>query len=226
MENKYLDADLVREAVRSGRHREMVGGAWGEIGRLQFEFMKRHGLRPWHTLLDLGCGCLRGGVHFVRYLEPAHYFGVDINESLVEAGYQIELSDAGLQDRLPRENLRCARDFDFDAFPAPMDFVLAQSLFTHLTFNRIRQCLERLPGHLKAGGTFFATFFELPEGTPSYLPARHYPGDIVTHGADDPYHYRFRDLQYAASGLPWEVRYIGGWQHPRDQHMAAFERLA
>ena len=28
-------------------------------------------------LIDIGCGALRGGVHFVRHLDPGHYFGMD-----------------------------------------------------------------------------------------------------------------------------------------------------
>lgn len=223
MDSPYFDAKRVREAVNAGQHRNMVGGAWDQIGQLQFEFLKTQGLQPWHTLLDIGCGSLRGGVHFVRYLDPGKYFGIDINESLLAAGYEIELRQAGLQDRLPRQNLRCTGNFEVGLFEVQFDFALAQSLFTHLTFNRIRQCLERLADHMKPGGAFFATFFELPQGIPAYLPEEHC-GGIITHDVDDPYHYRFEDLKYAAAGLPWEVRYIGDWRHPRDQRMAAFVR--
>ena len=46
-------------------HREQVGGLWDEIGALQIDFLRAQGLRPGDTLLDVGCGCLRGGVHFV-----------------------------------------------------------------------------------------------------------------------------------------------------------------
>ena len=77
---------LTEEEIRSGWHRQFVGGAWEEIGRLQFEYLRRQGLRPQHLLLDVGCGALRGGIHFVRYLEESHYCGIDINASLVEAG--------------------------------------------------------------------------------------------------------------------------------------------
>ncbi len=220
MDSPYFDTERVREAVEAGRHRDLVGGAWDQIGELQFEFLKSQGLLPWHTLLDVGCGSLRGGLHFVRFLDRGNYFGVDINEPLLTAGYEIELRQAGLQDRLPRQNLRCTANFDLD-FDVQFDFALAQSLFTHLTFNRIRQCLERLAEHMKPGGTLFATFFELPRGIPAYLPVER-PGEIVTHDIDDPYHYRFEDLKYAAADLPWEARYIGDWRHPRDQRMAAF----
>ncbi len=53
------------------------------MGELQFKFLVGWGLRPGDFLLDVGCGCLRGGVHFVRYLEAGHYFGIDVNSSLL-----------------------------------------------------------------------------------------------------------------------------------------------
>ena len=43
-----------------------VGGLSDEIGPLQFFFLRWEGLRPEHTLVDVGCGGLLGGVHFVR----------------------------------------------------------------------------------------------------------------------------------------------------------------
>jgi hypothetical protein len=58
-------------------HRKAVGGLWDEIGRLQFDYFVSQGLVPHHRLLDLGCGSLRGGVHFIAYLDPDRYSGVD-----------------------------------------------------------------------------------------------------------------------------------------------------
>ena len=46
-------------------HREAVGGLWEEMRRLQFDFLANQGLKPDHKLLDIGCGSMRGGVHFV-----------------------------------------------------------------------------------------------------------------------------------------------------------------
>jgi hypothetical protein len=42
------------------RHRDVVGGMWDDIGKLQFDFLCDHGLRPSCRLIDIGCGCLRG----------------------------------------------------------------------------------------------------------------------------------------------------------------------
>ncbi len=223
-ESPYYDAEVVRRSVELGRHREFVGGLWEEIGMLQFRFLKGQGLGPQHKLADIGCGCLRGGLHFIRYLEPGNYFGADINQALLDAGFEIELPLAGVQQRMPRHNLLCAANFDLTPLRTEFDFILAQSLFTHVTLNRIRQCLARVARVTKPGSIFYATFFELPDGVPSDEPWRHHPGDVVTHGSENPYHYRFADLKHASRGLPWSVHYVGEWGHPKGQRMVAFVR--
>jgi hypothetical protein len=71
------------EGIRRLGHRDYIGGMWEEIGRLQFNFLRQQGLTPSHCLLDIGCGALRGGVHFITYLEPGHYLGLDKEKTLI-----------------------------------------------------------------------------------------------------------------------------------------------
>jgi SAM-dependent methyltransferase len=226
MESSYFDKTKIAAGVSKGRHRDLVGGLWNEVGTLQLDFLRARGLAPRHKLLDVGCGALRGGVHFAGYLDPGNYFGVDISQELLDAGYDIELAAAGLQDRVPRQNLLCTGEFDVSAFGERFDVALAQSLFTHLSLNRIRQCLERLAPMMTPGGVFYATFFERPEGRPASEAIRHEPGGIVTFGERDPYHYSVADFEHAARNLPWLVSRIGDWGHPRAQRMLAFTRDA
>jgi hypothetical protein len=225
MESSYFDREHINRAVKSGHHRETVGGLWDEIGRLQYQFLVGHGLRPSHTLLDIGCGCLRAGIFLIRYLEAANYFGVDLNQSLLDAGFEIELKESGLQHKLPRKNLLCLAEFEFEPLGRRVDFALAHSLFTHLTFNRIRRCLERMIPVINIGGSLFTTFFELPETEAFSHPYTHDPGGVVTYDTSDPYHYKVSDFFHATTGLPWQIRYIGEWQHPRAQRMLEFIRI-
>lgn len=225
MESGYDDARLVAGRVKAGQHRQVIGGLWDELGKLQFDFMLAQGLQPSHRMLDLGCGSLRGGVHFVRYMEAGHYFGLDSNASLLDAGREVELRQAGLEQRLPAGNLFCNADFHLPVEDGFFDFAIAQSVFSHLTFNSIRRCLETVAPKFRSGGTLYATFFELPAGAPSISEHRQGDGGIVTHGHRDPYHYRVADMAHAAAGAPWRASYIGDWGHPRGQKMMAFERV-
>lgn len=215
--------DLSSEEIAGGLHREQVGGMWEALGRLQLDFLVSQGLLPTMRLLDVGCGCLRGGVRFVEYLEPGRYFGFDVNPSLLEAG-RVELAAAGLGDRLPAENLLATGEFEAWRFGVPFDMAIAQSVFTHLPANLIRRCLIELARVLPFGGRFFATFFECPEEEPAALSVTHEPGGIVSYLDHDPFHYRFRDFLWLADGLPWRVTRIGDIRHPRAQRMLLFTR--
>ncbi len=132
MESAYDDVDGIR-TVSPGQHRDVIGGLWEELGQLQLDFIIREGLKPHHKLLDIGCGSLRGGIHYIRYLDVGNYVGMDPHISLLDAGYEIELACCGLKERMPRENLICTDDFDPPFPDSAFDFAVAQSVFTHAT---------------------------------------------------------------------------------------------
>ena len=199
---------------------------WEEIGQLQFEFLKSRNLQPHHKLLDLGCGCFRAGVHLIDYLQSGQYFGIDISQELLDAGYAKELTPLGLDKKLPPTNLLCSLDFEAERFGVRFDMAIAQSVFTHLSFNHLRQCLARLAPAMNAGAVFYITAFICPAEKDATCPIKHDPGGIVTSPVSDPFHYQSDDFQYAAKGLPWRVEVIGNWDHPRNQSMVAFHRLS
>lgn len=222
MSSVYYDSERVAAAVHGGQHRGIIGGMWEEIGTLQLKLLQQEGLKPHHRLLDIGCGSLRGGVKIVPYLNTDNYFGFDINESLIDAGYQREF-DEFLRGKCPRGNFMVNSNFDFSSFGMTFDFALALSVFTHLPLNNIRICLENLADVMAPGGRFVSTFFEVPENERTGIPRTHSPGSITTNGAADPYHYKVTDLKHAAHGLPWDVRYVGEIGHPRGQRVIVFE---
>lgn len=193
----------------------------GRNGNTATGFHEEPGLGPAHTLLDVGCGALRGGVRFVDYLAPGHYFGLDSNASLIAAGH-MELKRKGLSGKQP--TLLVDNDFGFHRFGRRFDFAIAQSVFTHFPAPLIVECLIKITQVLKPGGEFFATFFEAP--TRAYAsPLSHQPGGIVTYPDKDPYHYSLSEFEKIATTVRLGLRVIGDWQHPRDQKMLAFKAI-
>jgi len=176
---------------------------------------------PRHRLLDIGCGALRGGIHFIRYLDPGNYYGVDLNASLIQAAREVELVEAGLVDRNPP--LLVDDSFAFGRFGANFQMALAHSLFTHLPVNSIERCLVNVAASLEPGGRFYATYFEAP--MPHHVAPMAHPGLMeMTHSDRNPYHYHFSLFPFLTTGLPMAVRNIGPWGHPRGQHMLEFVR--
>lgn len=196
--------DLMR--LRAARDpRAAVGGMWDEIGRLQFEMLREHGLQPRHRLLDIGCGSLRGGVHFIGYLDPGHYTGLDISEHILEAGRRL-LPATLLSTKRP--HLLCNTDLKLEELAgAQFDFALAQSVFTHMPRQDIDECLASLPGIMRPNGRFFFTAF------------------LAERERYEPGHENFYYPQHVLEGLcrhrGWAVELVEGFNHPRDQ--ALFE---
>jgi SAM-dependent methyltransferase len=212
--------ELTAAEIAAGVHRDLVGGLWDELGVLQIDFLRQAGLTPSSRLLDMGCGCLRGGVHFIRFLDAGHYYGVDANASLLEAGYEVELHAAGLQHKQPRAQLLQSGTFEAWRFDTQFDYAWALSLFTHLPARQVRDCLRELARCVKPGGLFYASFFE----GPADAAVTHQPGGITTYPDRDPFHYTREAILALASDLPWTASHLGEWGHPRDQRLVRFDR--
>ena len=221
MENQYIDKELAAQRLATGQHRAFVGGMWDEIGQLQFDYMISKGLASSDKFIDVGCGSLRGGLHFIRHLNPAHYFGFDVNPELIEAGLIHEIEPLGLMDKVARENLVAADGFNFPEGWSDMKSGIALSLFTHLTLNSIALCLTRLRPVMASGARFYATIFHVEPEQQTHS-VEQVPG-IVTYMCQDPYHYTRADMDYIAQKTGWSVIDIETFNHPRNQSMVIFE---
>jgi 2-polyprenyl-3-methyl-5-hydroxy-6-metoxy-1,4-benzoquinol methylase len=210
--------ELSHKDIQQRKHRKFVGGLWEQIGRLQYDFLIEQGLKPFHKLLDVGCGCLRGGIYYIQYLDEGNYCGLDINHSLIQAG-MVELKEAGLEEKHPK--LLVDDSFRLNKFNEKFDFMVSVSLFTHLPMNMIIRCLSAVKQQLKPNGIYFSSFFQAPSSV--YLEKLHHqPGGATTNYDSDPFHYSFEELLWMASIAGLEVQLIGDWNHPRNQKMAVF----
>ncbi len=202
-------------------HRQEVGGNWELMGRAQFDFLVGQGLQPQHRLLDVGCGSLRGGVHFIQYLADGNYYGIDKQQWLLDAGQNVELPRYGLQGKTV--HLAQTECFEVGQFDVRFDYALAQSVFTHLPLNNIIRCLINVSQVLAPGGRFYATFFENPAGKRNLEPVLH-PGGVTTYFDQDPFHYDFGAFVDICRGLGLRAQRLGLWGHPYDQLMLVFHR--
>ncbi len=202
-------------------HRRSIAelSTWEELSRLQFDYLVTAGLEPQHYFLDVGCGPLRGGMRFIPYLGPGHYFGVDKNAAVLEEARRVELPRYGLVERNP--TIVAMEDFGFERLGHVFDYALAQSVFTHLPLNSIIRCLMNVERVLVPGGKFYATFYENERGKHNLDDVQQTPA-IVTHFDHDYYHYDFGSFEWACEGTSLTVEHLGGWNHPRNQKMLVF----
>jgi SAM-dependent methyltransferase len=203
--------------VDPGWHRKAVGGMWEELGRLQLDFLVGQGLRPDHSFLDVGCGSLRGGVHFIRYLDAGRYYGFDRSPERLAAGRDVELPRYGLVDKRPV--LEVIDDFGVERFGRAFDFALAQSVFTHIPLDVIELCLQNVGEVLAPGGRLYATFNERSDASADHVDRSELP-----YGKDPIVRYDFSAFEELCRGGPLSVDYIGEWGHPRGQKMLVFTK--
>lgn len=191
-------------------HREMVGGKWDEIGLLQFEFMKKQGLKPHHILCDVACGSFRGGQFFIDYLEAGNYLGIDKQEILVREGRAKEIGEELWEAKKPE--VIVDDNFGFDRFSKHPDFAIANSLFSHLSTSDIKHCLKNLADQAKPGCKFFATYIQ------SDVPLIH------LHASHSSRSFRYTPEKMLSMGRSagWHAEYIGDWNHPREQVMVLY----
>ncbi|MBK9710470.1 MAG: class I SAM-dependent methyltransferase [Kouleothrix sp.] len=125
---------------------------------LQFSLLVALGMREHHTLLDVGCGSLRGGRLSIVYLLPQRYFGIEPEQWLIEAGIANELGQDLIDLKQPSFNND--GNFTLSVFQRSFDFLIAQSIFSHATQAQIRHCLDEAKQVMTPTSLFVANFAE------------------------------------------------------------------
>lgn len=180
-----------------------VGGQWDSIGELQLNFLCQKGLKSHHTLLDVGCGSLRGGLHFIKYLDAGGYMGIDISQEILNAGKGF-LKDAELEYKNPV--LQINRDLTFNGFEnKKFDFILAQSVLSHMPLSDIEECFANIHKVMHEETLFFATFHD--GGDRTYTP------DYIN------FYYPFPLLRDLGAKHHLEIQLSPDYKHPRKQKM-------
>jgi SAM-dependent methyltransferase len=159
-------ASMLQRALKSARHwvtvllsRESRRHAkvgpltnWREKREFQIRFLRDHGLQPGQTLLDLGCGTLRGGIPIIEYLEPERYTGIEARpEVLVDA--RAELREHGLEDKRP--SLVANGDLATFDLERRFDVIWAFAVLIHMSDDVLDGALDFVRRHLAEGGSFF-----------------------------------------------------------------------
>ncbi|MGB3455168.1 MAG: class I SAM-dependent methyltransferase [Litorimonas sp.] len=220
-ENNY-DVEALKRRIATQGHRKVVGGLWDVIGPMQRNYLADVGHKPSDTLLDVGCGSLRGGKHLIEWLQPGRYHGFDISQDLLDAGYKKELTD-NQRERLPRHQLADGNRFSFPKTWANIDRAFAFSLMTHLNLNSIGLLFHQLGRVLSPAAEFHTTVFDIPDGDDWTLSLTH-PAGITTYPDKDPYHYTADQLDSVSRQFGFELKSVNAFGHPRDQKMAVFRR--
>ncbi|TVZ59155.1 hypothetical protein NA63_1680 [Flavobacteriaceae bacterium MAR_2010_105] len=198
------------KGIKQVGHRKYVGGLWEEIGRLQYDFLIKNGLKPTDVFVDIACGSLRAGVHLIPYLNQGNYLGIDKEKSLIDLGLKHEFDPKIIDSKSPEFVI--SKRFDFSKFSKTPNVAIAQSLFTHLPPNLINLCFKNLKLNFKSDGVFYATYFFANQKINN-------PKKPHDHGV-----FKYTPEEIKGFGIQngWDVEIIGDWGHPRNQKIVKY----
>lgn len=130
-------------------HHSNYGEPWAG-GRDVFEFLaKSTQLTPDSQVLEIGCGTLRVGLHFIRYLNPQHFHCLERDELSLMAAFRYELPSQGLLHKRPL--IVRGEDMEFSRFgkETVYDLIYASAVFLHMPDKLVWVGMERLANKLK-----------------------------------------------------------------------------
>ncbi|XP_028793409.1 uncharacterized protein LOC114749100 [Neltuma alba] len=130
-------------------HHSNYGEPWAG-GRDVFEFLAQSSqLRPDSRVLEIGCGTLRVGLHFIRFLNPEHFHCLERDELSLMAALRYELPSQGLLFKRPL--IVKGEDMDFSKFGSGVmyDLIYASAVFLHMPDKLVWVGLKRLASRLK-----------------------------------------------------------------------------
>jgi len=123
------------------------------------------GLKPGASVLEVGCGCLRSGYWFIRFLDPGRYCGIEPNETMLAAGRQVLLGSLAGEKR-PR--FSTSDRFDFGEFGERFDFVIAFSIWSHASKAQIGTMLDAFVRTANPGAKFVTSWVPARPGAADY----------------------------------------------------------
>ena len=201
----YLEAYSEHTDIRVQQNPHTASGRlWEQIGQLQFRFLVKRGLQPHHTMLDIGCGTLRGGRHFIRYLGRANYTGIDISSEAIKYGKRL-VQEEGLLEKHPKLLVSENKNLKFMELDGELfDYLLAHSVFTHLKPEHIEECFKHIGEIMKETSVFFFTFKE---------------ANLFRQTGVKGFRYPFTFFETLAEQYGFNLSPADDYNHPRNQQM-------
>jgi SAM-dependent methyltransferase len=199
----YLPEELLDKTL--GRRDPLIPPKWmiligpGDFTAIGNEFLRYFtelgGLKPSHSVLDVGCGIGRMAIPLTRFLnEQGSYEGFDIVPDGIAwcqrqitsrfPRFQFTLADIYNGVYNPQGHQKASK-YVFPMADASFDFLT--SVFTHMMPADMENYLRQIVRALKPGGRCFITYFlispeveALLKASASTLPMREQPGGYST----------------------------------------------
>ncbi len=138
-----------------------------DAGRKMLMVLLNEGLMPYSKVLDIGCGCLRGGYWVIRFLNSQGYYGIEPNKAMLAEGLNCLFSRETLELKNPSFDHN--EDFDVSVFNTKFDYFLARSIWTHASKQQISVMLDGFANHTNPKAVFLTSFVNAKLESEEYM---------------------------------------------------------
>jgi sialic acid synthase SpsE len=196
LEGFYMNEKWYKNIKKNKNSKAYVGPEhlYDIIGDLQTKLLLNMGLNDKHSLLDIGCGCLRAGIHLIPIAKK--YVGVEPEQWLAEKGLSECIDKHGQELIDKKEPVIYGKIEDVKE---KFDYIMLHSIFSHAPVNMIKDYLEKLKYLLNPKGRIIITYVP---GQDNYKGAEWvYPG-LVTYKKEFMFKL-FKDKGYKIKQMEW-----------------------
>jgi len=140
--------------------------AFTKQGRDQLVRLLHHGMERSHTLMDVGCGCLRGGFWTIPFLDAGNYFGSESHAGRLETAKRILWEE----DRFKQSAAWFEIDetFDLEQFGTTFDYFMACSIWTHAGRSQILRMMDQFVATSRPSSVWLGSYFKATQEAEIY----------------------------------------------------------
>ncbi len=165
--NTTLDMIFTRPGGTKEGERRRGLYAWGR-GEYYLEFMRNHGLKPEHRVLDFGCGYGRAAIPLLKFLNAGNYIGSELCDKRIELAEEW-VTREGLDNKEPQFVISTDNSMPY-LQDKSIDVFWTYSVFTHVPEKEVHQILEALKRILRPKGVIYFNYCAPMEGSPPPPP--------------------------------------------------------